>query len=94
MSAISVGGTLMELGLWLFEAQDRGLVNREFSQVVPDGRIYCYEGGVSTLGGSQPSVFPGRLLISLTSDTQMLAERQDGACATAIVFVNPVTYER
>ena len=38
---ISVGGTIMEMGVWLFQEEENGLVNREFDQVVPDGQIYC-----------------------------------------------------
>ena len=98
-SAISVGGTIMESGLWLFDAEDAGAedagaVNRDFAQVVLDGRVYCYQGGVSTQGGQSPSTFPGRLLISLTSRTEMLVEHQAGNCGQLPDFVNPVTYQR
>ena len=93
-SAISVGGTIVESGLWLFDAEDAGTVNRDFDQVVPDGRVYCYQGAVSTQGGQSPTVLPGRLLISLTSETELLAERQDGNCDGLPLFVDPVTYQR
>jgi len=93
-SAISVGGTIMDSGIWLFDAEDAGTVNRGFDQVVPDGRVYCYQGGLSTAGGRSPTVFPGRLLISLTSETELLAERQDGNCDGLPAFVDPVMYQR
>lgn len=41
--AISVGGTIMDMGVWVFTEKE-GLINREFDQVVPDGQIYCYQG--------------------------------------------------
>ena len=92
--AISVGGTIMEMGLWLFREEENGLVNREFDQVVPDGQIYCYQGAISAEGGRESSVFPGRLLISLTSETEMLVEQQDGECPGEPAFVSPHTYRR
>ncbi len=94
IGAISVGGTIMEMGVWLFQEKEDGLVNREFAQVVPDGRIYCYHGAILTEGGKEPSVFPGRLLISLTSDNEMLVERQNGECAGGTAFVAPHIYRR
>ena len=93
-SAISVGGTVMGFGVWLFAAEENGLVNRQFDQVVPDGQIYCYHGAISAQGGQEPSVFPGRLLISLSSETEMLVERQDGECGGEQAFVNSHTYQR
>ena len=93
-SAISVGGTIMESGLWLFDSKNTGPVNRDFAQVVPDSQVHCYQGGVSTQGGQTPTIFPGRLLISLTSGTEMLVEHQGGDCSELPVFVDPVTYKR
>ena len=93
-SAISVGGTIMDSGIWLFDAEDAETVNRDFDQIVPDGRVYCYQGGVSTQGGRSPTVFPGRLLISLTSETELHVERQEGDCDGLPDFVKPVKYQR
>jgi len=45
-------------------------------------------------GGQIPAPFPGRLLISLTSDTEMLVEQRDGGCDEGHVFVDPVIYKR
>ena len=45
-------------------------------------------------GGQTPAPFPGRLLISLTSETQMMVERQDGGCTDGAAFVDRVTYSR
>jgi hypothetical protein len=89
--AISVGGTIMEMGVWVFTEEQQGLVNREFDQVVSDGQIYCYQGAISSDSGQGPSMFPGRLFISLTSESEILVERQDGDCASASDFVDPTT---
>ena len=93
-SAISVGGTVMDMGLWLFSAKAQGLVNREFSQVGPDGLVYCYQGGISNQGSGEPEVFPGRLLVKLETSTKMLVEQQDGSCLENPAFVNPTNYHR
>ena len=45
-------------------------------------------------GGQTPGPLPGRLLISLTRETQMMVEQQDGGCTDGAVFVDPVTHSR
>ncbi|HIM37648.1 MAG TPA: hypothetical protein EYM38_06450 [Dehalococcoidia bacterium] len=92
--AISVGGTIMDMGVWVFMEEKEGLVKRGFDQVVPDGQIYCYQGAISSESGQGPPMFPGRLLISLTSETEMVVDRQDGECVGELDFVNPTTYYR
>ena len=72
--AIYVGGTIMDMGVWVFMEENEGLVKRGFDQVVPDGQIYCYQGAISSERGQGPPMFPGRLLISLTSETEMLVD--------------------
>lgn len=92
--AISVGGTIMEMGVWISTEEKEGRVNREFDQVVPDGQTYCYQGAISSESGQGASMFPGRLLISLTSETELLVEQQDGECVGELDFINPTTYHR
>jgi len=94
LAAISIGGTVTGAGVWLFRPESSGLINRDFPDVSADGRTYCYQGAMTDQGGQIPTPFPGRLLISLTSDTEMLVEQQDGACADGAAFVDPVTYRR
>ena len=94
LAAISIGGTVNGSGVWLFLPESSGLVNRDFADVAADGRTYCYEGAMNDEGGQTPAPFPGRLLISLTSDTEMLVERHDGGCAEGVAFVAPTIYKR
>ncbi len=94
LAAISIGGIVASPGVWLFRPESTGLINRDFSDVSADGRTYCYQGAMTDEGGQTPAPFPGRLLISLTSDTQMLVEQQDGGCADGVAFIDPVTYQR
>ena len=94
LAAISIGGTVMEMGVWLFPPEQAGLINREFSQVKPDGRIYCYQGALSSQYGQENPEFPGRLLIRMDKPESMSVERQDGSCQNGAGFIDPVVYQR
>lgn len=94
LATISIGGTVSEHGVWNFPPNSSGVINRDFSGVTADGLTYCYQGALTDQGSQTPIPFPGRLLISLTTDTEMLVERQDGDCAGSTAFANPVTYRR
>ena len=94
LAAISIGGTVTDPGVWLFSPEYSGLINRDFSDIAPDGRTYCYQGAMTFIDGRATALFPGRLLMSLTSDAEMLVERQEGGCADGAAFVDPVTYKR
>ena len=94
LAAISVGGTVAENGVWVFTPEETGLINREFSQVGPDGATYCYHGAVSTDGGRGNTPFPGRLLLSMPEEGRLLLERQDGDCGGQWELINPVEYLR
>ena len=80
---ISIGGTFTEVGLWSFTAKSSGLINREFSQVTPDGNIYCYDQDQ-----------PGRILVELLGETKLQIEYQSGSCSGTFAFRDPTTYER
>ncbi|PKB71079.1 MAG: hypothetical protein BZY87_07455 [SAR202 cluster bacterium Io17-Chloro-G6] len=94
LATISIGGILTGHGNWLFEPEPSGSTNRDFSAVTADGTTYCFQGGTTKQSSQAQKLFPGRLLVSMTSDTEMLVERQDGDCAGVLAFVEPVTYQR
>ena len=94
LAAISIGGQVMDHGVWLFRPESSGLINRDFSEVTTDGMVYCYQGASTDQGGQNNTPFPGRLLVALTSPTEMLVEQQDGGCSGCGAFVDPVTYRR
>ncbi len=81
-SVISIGGIFTEAGKVEFKPSSTGLINREFSQVTPDGNIYCYE--------AQPS----RIIVQMTSNTEIKIEKQSGSCNGNFAFSNPKTYNR
>ena len=94
MAAISIGGVVTGQGVWLFTPEPTGLINRDFSLVRADGQIYCHEGAIAAEGGRGSMPFPGRLLVSLTSDTEILVEQQAGVCEDDPSFDSPVRYFR
>tara|TARA_B100000315_G_scaffold207610_1_gene202426 strand:- start:1572 stop:2876 length:1305 start_codon:yes stop_codon:yes gene_type:complete len=89
-SAISIGGTVMDSGVWLFMAENNGTINRQFSDVTPDGKKYCYD----ATANSGYNGFPGFLIIQLLSTTEWLVEHGNGICELNVDFVNPITYHR
>ncbi|MCH8989907.1 MAG: hypothetical protein IIA92_14025 [Chloroflexi bacterium] len=94
LAAISIGGIVTGTGVWLFRPESSGRINRDFSDVTADGQTYCYHGAMTDDSSQTKTPFPGRLLVALNSDTEMLVERQDGGCADGAAFVDPVTYRR
>jgi len=82
-SLISIGGTFTEVGLWTFTPTSSGLINREFSQVIPDGNIYCYDQDQ-----------PGRILVELLSEIKLRIEHQSGNCDVSVSFRDPTFYNR
>lgn len=88
----SIGGVIGQPGRIEFEPKDEGNINREFNQVKPDGKIYCYEGKIIRPNGGQKQ--SERLVLQLTSETQLKIEIQTGQCGPDISFSNPTVYER
>lgn len=70
---------------FLFTPTHSGQVNREFSEVTPDGKIYCYNRG---------EVKREKVILQLIDNTHVKAERQDGICGASEAFRNPTIWER
>lgn len=94
LAVISIGGVLTDHGNWNFEPESFGSINRDFSDITADGETYCFQGAATKQSSQAQIIFPGRLLVSMTSDTEMMVERQDGDCAGNLAFVDPVIYKR
>lgn len=86
-ATISVGGTLSGPEKWTFSPQHSELANRGFSEVVPNGSIYCYDQG-------QPPGKPGRIILQLLDQDTLKIERQVGNCNEPISFSVPKIYNR
>ncbi|HIG98651.1 TPA: hypothetical protein HA231_04480 [Candidatus Woesearchaeota archaeon] len=67
VSAISTGTAVpgLESGLYEFEPQSVGMVNRDFKQVSNDGQVYCYE----TSSGQQQG--NAAILVEITSSATL-----------------------
>ena len=71
----SVGTSITGLDstTYLFDPQFSGYVNRDFADVMP-GNIYCY-GSLTKKFDNQVSPF--RIILEMTSDTEIMIEKQD-----------------
>ncbi len=76
----------VRLGLYTFTPQSTGTVNRDFADVRPDGKTYCYErfGSGQTRSGLNLGAIDGVLLMTMPTATTLRVERRAGAtCANA-----------
>jgi len=102
---MSVGNSVpgFAMGLYALTPQSgTGTLNRDFSAVLPDGRIYCYDAFKSgaSAGGMGLGAAHGIVLISLPTAATLKVEKQgtDGTrcdAATPYAFTaNAATFER
>jgi len=92
VQVVSIAGIFTDPSKYKFIPKDSGTANREFSQVKVDENIYCYEG--SDVGKSFEPIPTGKILVQLTSDTQLKIEHQTGSCSGSESFKNPEIYNR
>lgn len=81
-ATISIAGIISEPLEWIFGPKSAGLVDREFSQVKADGNTYCY------------NLASGRIVLRMTSATELEIEKQSGSCSTTFELKSPKTYNR
>lgn len=84
ISVVSIGGIFSSAEKWEFTPESYGTKNRAFSEVMPDGQIYCYEASGKS----------GRIIVQLTSQTELKIEKQNESCGDQRAFVNPTKYSR
>ena len=92
IQVVSIAGFVTDPSKFKFEPKTSGKINREFSQVIVDGNIYCYQ--AADVGKSFESIPTGKILVQLTSDTQLKIEHQTGKCTGSESFKNPEVYNR
>jgi hypothetical protein len=98
----SIGTSIqgVSAGLYTFQIENQGLVNRDFSEVRADGQTYCYENFSQErpAGGMPVGQLSGILLVSMPSDTTLKIEAVEGrSCqeSTGWVFTtNATDFER
>lgn len=93
-SVISIGGVFTDSGRWLFTERESGQINRKFADVTADGKTYCYQAEIPTF--PQDPLPSGRIIVQLTSGTELKIEHQNGNCGDdgSYEFTSPTTYER
>ena len=91
IGVLSIGGVISTPQRILFSPKTDGQINRDFSQVKVDEKIYCYEGRTA---GQQQGGQSGRGLIQLDNETTMKVENQSGSCDGNVSFSSPTMYQR
>jgi hypothetical protein len=77
-----------------------GTVNREFSEVKADGKIYCYQsddnfdGSYLNKDGKTITKEGVTYVLQLVDDTHLKFEVQSGICGTKELFMDPYLFER
>ena len=93
LGLIVLGSTFSKV---VFSPTHSGLINREFSEVVPSQQIYCYQPDAS---GSRVSYgtsgqFKGSVLIRLPSASELDVEVRSQDCSGSTAFTNPTRFIR
>ncbi len=102
IGVVSIGGVIGEPTKIQFTPKHEGTLNREFGEVLPDGKIYCYQGEMRRAQDqSQPANLAfnrieslQRVIIQLISANSMKIELQNGSCSDEVSFLKPTVYQR
>jgi len=85
---------------YTFTPTHSGTINREFSEVRTDNKIYCYQsddnfdGSYLDKDGKTITKEGFKYLLQLVDDSHLKAEVQSGTCDTSESFKNPYIFER
>ena len=96
---ISAGNSMPGLnsGVFSFDTQKAGLINRGFADVKPDGNIYCYTLGFPNFPSPGSVALPNvSVIVRMENGTTLSAEKRncDCSCTPYIFTANKVTYTR
>jgi len=92
IQVVSIAGFVTDPSKFKFEPKTSGFVDREFSQVKADGNIYCYQ--AADIGKVNEPIPSGKIIVQLTSNTQLKIEHKSGSCGRSESFSNPSIYDR
>lgn len=90
----------MNMGLYSYAVQDRGLINRDFSAVKPDGNVYCFDNfnRDRTPGGLPLGQPNGVLLMAMPDEKTLTVELVAGSSCASLSSValsaNATTFVR
>lgn len=74
----------------LFTPQTSGFINREPSQITPDGRVYCFDGSTGAGGNGNE----GHVDLQLVNASTLEIDYGNRVCVTNPTLVTPLTYAR
>ena len=85
---------------FVFTPIHSGTINREFSEVTADGKIYCYQSDNNIMNsdfdkeGKPVTSGNSKYLLQMVDEGHIKAEAQSGVCGSSETFASPTTYER
>lgn len=95
VAVVSLGDDFKRSGKIAFVPRDSGTINREFSQIKPDNKIYCFQSNEEYNQPGNQYYIPGKVVLELLDNTHLKIELiQNSKCTATERFVNPVIYER
>ena len=94
VSTISFGMDFPISGKISFMPESDGVMNRDFSEVTADGKIYCYQNQYIGNKSGFWHYIPGKAIVQLLDEHHLKIEQQDDACGGSESFKNPFSYER
>jgi hypothetical protein len=84
---IGIGGVFMNSAVWEFSPVSSGFINRDFSDITPDGNTYCFTNAYQYQASD-------RIVVKLLTNTKMQIEHQNTQCTEPLDFVSPTIYTR
>jgi hypothetical protein len=97
--AFSIGSALpgINSGVYFFDPQNSGLINRRFSDVTADGNTYCYTIGYPNFPFAGNTLIPNAsIILKLETGTTLSLEKRncDCSCTPYVFGANKVSYSR
>lgn len=93
--SVSLGSDFHEPYKVMFIPVNSGQINRAFSQVQPDGKIYCYQAAdeYSIMKGEKEATV-NKVIVTLIDDHNLQIEQKEGACTGGETFEDPLYFTR
>jgi hypothetical protein len=89
---VSIAGKFTNPSKIQFNPKGSGTINRDFSGVTADGKVYCFQG--EDIGRSFDQVPSGKIAVRMVDETTLEIEHHSGQCSGNEKISNPEIYER
>ena len=99
---MTVGNSVkgMKMGLYSFQVESSGAINRDFAEIKADGKLYCFDNFLQgqTAGGVPLTKPNGAVLLTMPTELSLKVESIEGASCSAtapwVFSANAALFER